>query len=58
LPAYTAVRNNPAGAEFAIGVNAFYGENMAGTWRLHVNDHVNDNVGGTLNSFKIIIYGN
>jgi subtilisin-like proprotein convertase family protein len=58
LPAYTIVRNNPAGSEFAIGVNAFYGENMTGTWKLHVNDHVSDEVGGTINSFKIIIYGN
>jgi subtilisin-like proprotein convertase family protein len=58
LPAFTSLRNNPAGAEFAIGVNAFYGENMTGTWKLHVNDHVSDEVGGTINSFKIIIYGN
>ena len=51
LPAFTAVRNNPTGDEFAIGVSAFYGENIAGTWRLHVNDHVPDSVGGTYQFF-------
>lgn len=58
LPAYTAVRNNPNATEFSIGINAFYGENMTGTWKLHINDHVNDGIGGIMNSFKIIIYGN
>jgi subtilisin-like proprotein convertase family protein len=52
------VRTNPNATEFVLGVNAFYGENMAGIWKLHLTDYVSDSTGGELNSFRIKIYGN
>ena len=58
LTPFTMVRINPNATEFVLGVNAFYGENMAGIWKLHLTDYVSDSIGGELNSFRIKIYGN
>ena len=39
LTPFTMVRINPNATEFVLGVNAFYGENMAGIWKLHLTDY-------------------
>ena len=45
LPPVTALTTNPTTAVFVqLPVNALYGEDKAGTWKLHIVDHL---VGGT-----------
>ena len=49
--------NDPSGVLFDIGVAGFYGEAMAGSWTLIVDDHVAGTT-GTLIEWGIQIYGN
>ena len=48
---------NPGYVNFEIGVSAFYGESMNGTWTIALNDYINDGDSGTLNSWLIKVYG-
>ena len=49
--------NDPSAVLFDIGVAGFYGETMAGSWTLIVDDHVAGTT-GTLIQWGIQIYGN
>ena len=49
--------NDPSAVLFDIGVAGFYGETMAGSWTLIVDDHVAGTT-GTLTQWGIQIYGN
>jgi len=50
--------NDPGGDYWIdIGVSAFYGENMEGTWTLEITDY-SEGVTGTLNQWGIQVYGN
>ena len=59
---YTNITVNPYnGASyryFDIGVNAFYGETMEGTWTLSVDEYTDDGVNGVLADWGLQIYGN
>ena len=59
---YTKMENNPYTSSgwryFDIGVNAFYGENMSGTWTLSVEEYTSDDVDGELGDWGLQIYGN
>ena len=57
LSPFTRATINPNGVEFELGVNAFYGESMAGSWALVTDEYTNDGTGGTLNSWEIKVYG-
>jgi subtilisin-like proprotein convertase family protein len=57
LQPYTNIGYNPGDLYFPIGVNAFYGEEMTGTWTLEVLDYVGDGVNGVLKNWGIIVYG-
>jgi subtilisin family serine protease len=54
----TNIGDNPYPTTFDIGVSAFYGESLEGTWTLAANDAISDSVGGTLYYWGIEIYGN
>ena len=54
---FTTVSTDPDFATFEIGVNALYGESMDGEWVLRMDEYTNDNVGGTLESWDIRVYG-
>ena len=49
--------NDPSGVLFDVGVAGFYGESMAGSWTLIVDDHSSGTT-GTLIQWGIEIYGN
>ena len=54
---YTNI-NDPGGDYWIdIGVSAFYGETMEGTWTLEITDY-SEGVTGTLNQWGIQVYGN
>ena len=54
---YTNFGANPSNVYFPIGVNAFYGEEMTGQWKLEVVDYASDGINGTLLNWGLIIYG-
>ena len=54
---FTIIETNPNGTSFDIGVNAFYGENISGTWTLGLDEYTDDSVDGVLNSWEIKVYG-
>ena len=58
LPPYSNVVGNPKDYYFELGANAFYGEDMAGSWTIQFIDYVSDNVSGTLKTWGIEVYGN
>jgi len=55
---FTAVEVNPAGSVFEIGLSGFYEENMAGDWKLYIDEYTSDGVDGTLVGWDIRVYGN
>ena len=57
LTPYHRATTNPSYVFFEIGVNAFYGESMAGTWTIALNDYINDGDSGTLSAWDIKVYG-
>ena len=57
LQPYTNLGYNPSSVYFPIGVNAFYGEEMTGTWTLEVTDYGDDGVNGVLKNWGVIVYG-
>ena len=54
---FTIIEANPNGTSFDIGVNAFYGENISGTWTLTLDEYSPDSGDGILNSWQIKVYG-
>jgi len=38
---------------FELASNAFYGESIAGTWRLLVTDHISDSTQGIFEKYQI-----
>ena len=48
---------DPNYVTFEIGASAFYGESMAVTWTIALNDYVDDGDSGTLNAWDIRVYG-
>ncbi|MFL2485705.1 MAG: cadherin domain-containing protein [Gammaproteobacteria bacterium] len=57
LQPYTNLGVNPGDRYFPIGVNAFYGEEMTGTWTLNLIDYSSDEVTGVLKNWGMIVYG-
>jgi subtilisin family serine protease len=65
LQPYTRLKNNPNAdcsatatcTYFELASNAFYGESIAGTWRLLVTDHISDSTQGIFEKYQINIYG-
>ena len=65
LQPYTRLKTNPNAdcsgvatcTYFELASNAFYGEPIAGTWRLLVTDHISDGTMGIFEKYQIKIYG-
>jgi len=52
----TALNDNPAGTYIYLSANAFYGESMAGNWKLLMYDHYSNSVQATLSDWAIDFY--
>ena len=50
---YTAVTTNPSGSTFELGIGGFYGESVAGTWTLVIDEYTDDGVDGVLEQWDI-----
>ena len=65
LQPYTRLQSNPNAdcsisatcTYFELASNAFYGEPIAGTWRLLITDHISDGTQGIFEKYQINIYG-
>jgi subtilisin-like proprotein convertase family protein len=57
LQPYTKITTNPSNFTFYIQSNAFYGESMAGTWTLAMDEYISDGTSGTMTSWKITAFG-
>ncbi|MDA8954129.1 S8 family serine peptidase, partial [Pseudomonadales bacterium] len=49
----TALNDNPTGRYIYLSANAFYGEGLAGDWKLHIYDHYSNSVQATLSDWAI-----
>ena len=54
---FTNINDPEGGYWIDIGVSAFYGETMEGTWTLEVADY-SEGITGTLNKWGLQVYGN
>ena len=50
---YTAVTTNPSGSTFELGIGGFYGESVAGTWTLYIDEYTDDGIDGVLQQWDI-----
>ena len=51
------INQNPVDVWVAVGVNAFYGEQIAGNWTLQVTDYFDDSNDGILQDWFIEVFG-
>ena len=50
---FTAVSTNPSGSTFELGIAGFYGESVAGTWTLAIDEYTDDGTDGVLIQWDI-----
>ena len=49
----TAVSTDPSGTTFELGIAGFYGESVAGTWTLAIDEYTDDGTDGVLRQWDI-----